>query len=140
MPTFAAMAGAEIGAQVQGLDLSKHLADPSRPAARRWFYATSMETPWQTAMATDGKWKYIYSEPNGTEELYDQENDPSELHNLAGEPENMDVLRSVRMRLRTLAGELGDTRILAANGFAKTPVDRASFRVLPVKGMGWRWF
>ncbi|MCD6365538.1 MAG: sulfatase-like hydrolase/transferase, partial [Planctomycetes bacterium] len=95
LPTFAAAAGADIGQEVQGLDLSAHLADTSVPV-RDVFYSTTLESPAQTAMVTDGRMKYIYSEGNATEELYDQENDLAEEHNLAADDAYKKKLAAMR--------------------------------------------
>jgi len=136
LPTFAAAAGADIGQVVQGLDLTPHLADPSTPV-RDLYYAT---TAGQTAMVTDGQWKYIYSEPNATEELYDQSNDPAELVNLAGNASHLARFETMRNTLRHCAEELGDTELLDGEGFARSEVSLEDLRKKPVGGMGWRWY
>ena len=139
LPTTAALAGAPIGQDVQGVDLSPTLADPARPP-RDVFYAASMESPWQTAMVTDGQWKYIYGEANGTQELYDQVSDSLEQTNLIADPSCAAEAHHLRQRLRACAEELGDERILDGDGFARSGVDRKALAKLPVSGMGWRWY
>jgi hypothetical protein len=42
--------------------------------------------------------------------------------------------------LRTCAIELGDTAILAKDGFATKAVDRESVSTALASGMGWRWY
>ncbi len=137
LPTFAALAGADIGQQVQGHDLSAHLADPS-VSVRGWYYATTGEPPTQSAMIANGQWKYIYNEANGSEELYDQVNDPLELQNLAGD--DPDRLADLRQRLRREAQSVDDVRLLARDSLAATPYDFSHHAGLPIGGMGWRWY
>lgn len=140
LPTFAAAAGATVGQEVHGCDLSAHLAAPETHV-RDHFYAASIESPGQTAMVTDGKWKYVYSEANATEELYDQENDAHEEYNRIADPDLAGLADEMRGQLRACAEELGDTDILDGDGLACSEVDRAGFKDLPSgSGMGWRWF
>lgn len=140
MPTFAEAAGADIGQPVQGTSLMSHMADSSTPV-RDHYVATTMHSPWQSAMLTDGAWKYIYSEACGVEELYDQVNDPHEEVNQAGNPEHAERLEAMRKALHQTAQDLGDTDLLSGDGFVRSDVDRDRFPDLPVKGgMGWRWY
>lgn len=141
LPTFAGAASAAIGQEVQGKDLAPTLGDPSQ-TVREMIYSTTLESPWQSAMISDGAWKYIYSEANATEELYNQSADPQELVNRADDPQAQRERDRLRAALRHEAERLGDTRLFAANGdFAATEVDRATFRNEPVRGrMGWRWY
>ena len=139
LPTFATAAGTTPGQPVHGLDLTTHLADPATPI-REHFYAQTLESPWQSAMVTDGRWKYIYSEANATEELYDQADDLGELTNHIHDPSQADRAAHLRAQLRRCAEELGDTHLLDGDGFASTPVDREQIRNQPVGGMGWRWY
>ena len=138
LPTFAAAAGADVGQPVQGLSLLPHLAS-ARGAVRPWYYAQCGRSPGQTAMVTDGQWKYIYSEANATEELYDQAADPAELMNRAGDAACAARLAALRQQLRACATELGDTALLTGDGFAASTADRSELAKLPVSGMGWRW-
>ena len=139
LPTFASFARANIEKPIQGLDLSPHLADPS-VAIRNIFYSTTETGFGQSAMLTDGKWKYIYSEANVTEELYDQINDPRELHNLANNSGHEDKKIDMQSLLRECAIEFNDMQLLKDEGFAKRDVDRSKIPSALVGGMGWRWF
>jgi len=139
LPTLASAAGTTPGQPVHGMDLTPHLTDPTTPV-REVFYSQTLESPWQSAMVTDGTWKYIYSEANATEELYDQEHDPGERVNRIHDPSQADRVAHMRAQLCACAKELGDTRILDGDGFASTPVDREEIRTQPVSGMGWRWY
>jgi arylsulfatase A-like enzyme len=140
LPTLAALAGAEVGQPVQGVDLSTHLADPATPV-RDWFYSTTeVASLGQSAMVTDGHWKYVYSEANATEELYDQTHDLAELHNQVAAPQHANRLAQMRNLLHQCAANLGDTRLLDGDGFVRKTVDRAQFADMPVTGMGWRWY
>jgi arylsulfatase A-like enzyme len=140
LPTFATAAGADIGQPVQGKDLSDHLANTSAPVRDVYYSTTQTGAGGQSAMVTDGQWKYIYTEGNATEELYDQVNDLQELHNLAHSPEHKSRLADMRDLLRQCAIDLNDPGILDGDGFSKTKVDRAKFADAPVGGMGWRWY
>jgi len=140
LPTFATVAGADIGADVHGIDLHKHLADTTKPV-RDVFYSQTMESPWQSAMVTDGRWKYIYSEANATEELYDQKDDPGEERNLVNASAQGARVADMRALLRECTEKFGDTKILDGDGFAASKVNRDEFKKLtPGRGMGWRWF
>jgi arylsulfatase len=138
LPTCAAAAGASIGQPVQGIDLSGVLA-AGQGAPRQVFYAQTGDRPRQSCMVFDGAWKYIYTEWGAIEELYDQRNDPAELRNLAGDPASADRLQDGRRQLRACAEALGDTAILAGDGFAACPLDRDEISRRPIDGMGWRW-
>lgn len=138
LPTFAAAAGAT-RPDVQGIDLTPALADPSR-GVRDTYYATVDNGCGQTAMLTDGRWKYIYSEGGPLEELYDQVADPAELNNLAGDAGQKARVGDMRAALRKCAGEFGDHALLAGDGLAAKPLDRSGFPKLPVSGIGWRWY
>ncbi|MCM8759992.1 MAG: hypothetical protein NC906_09530 [Candidatus Omnitrophica bacterium] len=91
-------------------------------------------------MITDGKWKYIYTQANGTEELYDQTNDIAEIHNIADKKEYKTQLELMRNQLRKYAVEFNDEKILDGDNFVKSEIDREQFKKLPVSGMGWRWY
>ena len=139
LPTLASAARADIGQEVQGLDLSPLLADPHQ-TLREVYYSTTTGRCGQSAMVTEGRWKYIYSEANRTEELYDQTGDPGELDNLAEDVAHRSRVSDMRELLRDCAVEFLDEELLAPGGLASRQVDRASFADLPVSGMGWRWY
>jgi arylsulfatase A-like enzyme len=92
-------------------------------------------------MVTDGRWKYVWSQEGPLEELYDLQNDPTELVNLATRPNAQKELALWRERLIAEAKHVGDNGLFDANGkLATSPLDRESFRKLPITAMGWRWF
>lgn len=139
-PTFAAAANANIGQPVQGLDLTTHLANIDTEVRDLYYSTTHAGVGGQSAMVTDGQWKYIYTEGNATEELYDQINDPQEVQNLAQVSEYNNRIATMREMLKQCAIELRDFGILDEDGFVKTHVDRSTFADAPVNAMGWRWY
>ncbi len=140
LPTFAEAAGTAINSPVQGESLWKKITGDTEEPVREVFYSSTMDSPNQSAMTTDGKWKYIYSEGNGTEELYNQKEDPAEVENLAEEKSCRDRISHYREVLREEALRLEDTAIIAGKGFAHAHVDREKIKKLQVSGMGWRWY
>lgn len=139
LPTLSAAAGTTIGQRVHGLELSAPLAG-SRAPLREAYYAQTGSAGHGSWMTCDHRWKYIYSQWGAVEELYDQASDPHEERNLAADPAMLPLLRALRRRLRGQAEEFGDTDWLTPDGFAATPLDREAIRMLPIKGMGWRWY
>ena len=139
LPTLAALTGCPLGQRVHGVDLSDVLRDEAAPG-REVFYSQCMDPPVQSAMVCDGRWKYCYAQQGGVEELYDLEADPTELVNLAAGSGAEGLLAPWRQRLIEEARRVGDTGILDGGGLARSPLDRESFRKLPVGGMGWRWY
>jgi len=138
LPTFASFAGADVGADVHGVDLMPHLGDASADV-RDVYYATTRGLG-QTAMVTDGRFKYIYAEANATEELYDQIADPGELVNLAVDGGKEELRARMREMLIACAREFDDAELLDGDDLAKTEVDTSEFAKLPIGGMGWRWY
>jgi len=143
LPTLAALTGCPLRHDVHGTDLTPAMLDDAAPG-RELFYAQSVEPPRQTAMVTDGRWKYAYAQQGAVEELYDLGEDPHELANLAAGSGSEALVAPWRDRLIAEARRLGDTAILdgaSPTGLAAAPApDRAAFRDLPVSGMGWRWY
>lgn len=139
LPTFASLAGANLPAKVQGKDLSPLLADPGA-RVRNVYYATTRGSCGQSAMVTDGCFKYVYSEANATEELYDQAADPQELSNLVYDDRYADRLEEMRDLVAACAIEFQDMDLFNGEGLAVKQVDREQFPTLPVTGMGWRWY
>ena len=136
-PSLATMTNCPLSQQVHGWDLSPILNDQTAPG-RELFYGQCLEHPRQSAMVTDGKWKYIYSQQGPTEQLYDLSTDPDELNNLAVGCEAESLPRSWRERLIDQARRLGDLSILTDKGLATSPLDRDDYAHLPITGMGWR--
>jgi arylsulfatase A-like enzyme len=139
-PTFAAAAHGEIGQSVQGKDLRKVFSEPGNKVRDIYYSTTATWNLGQSAMVTDGQWKYIYSEANATEELYDQVNDPHELDNAVVNRAFTGKLAEMRTLLRDKADEFSDTSLITDTGFAYKDVDRTAFSQVPVSGMGWRWY
>jgi arylsulfatase len=139
LPTLAGLTGCELDQEVHGLDLTAALRDDGAPG-REVFYAQSIDAPHQTAMVTDGRWKYLYAQQGPTEELYDLAEDPREMNNLAAGADAESLLAPWRERLIAEARRLGDEAILDGDRLAQAPLDRSSFKDLPVSGMGWRWY
>jgi len=142
LPTLAALTGCPLGCDVDGLDLTAAMLDPDAPG-RDVFYAHSIDAPRQTAMVTDGRWKYCYAQWGAVEELYDLAEDPRELVNLAAAGRRESLTGPWRDRLIAEAKRLGDTDLLddaSPTGLAASPLDRSAFKDLPVGGMGWRWY
>ena len=139
LPTLASLADCPLNQEVDGVDLSAALKDDSAPA-REVYYSQCLDAPAQSAMVTDGRWKYCYSEEGATEELYDLEEDPCELVNLAAAAGMKDELKKWRKCLISEARRLGDDGILDGDGLKASPFDRGAVEELPVRGMGWRWY
>ena len=141
LPTLAALAGCPLSQAVQGLDLSGALLY-DRAATRELFYSQCMDSPRQSAMITDGRWKYCYAQWGATEELYDLAGDPHELENLArpGRGGLDELLEPWRKRLMDEARRLKDAALLDGAGLVSSPLDRAAIAKLPISGMGWRWY
>ena len=139
-PTLAAMTGTPVDADVQGVDLAATLTDPLADV-RDLYYSECLDNPHQTEMVTDGRWKYCYAQEGPTEELYDLVNDPHELTNLAARDDAETLLAPWREKLIVEAKRFGDTGILDTDDqLVTTPLDRSTFKDIPVSGMGWRWF
>jgi choline-sulfatase len=139
LPTLASLTGCPLKEQVHGLDLSDALHGRSAEL-RDAFYSQCNDAPRQSAMLTDGRWKYCYCQEGPTEELYDLDVDPDELVNLAARPGADELLAPWRRRLAEYARRVGDTSILEGDALATAPLDREAIAALPVGGMGWRWY
>ncbi len=142
LPTLASMTGRELDRQVDGLDLSAAMYDAGAHT-RELFYAHCHDDPRQSAMITDGRWKYCYAQWGGVEELYDLCEDPSEVRNLAMDRQSAarDRLGEWRERLIAEARRWDDTGLIDDDGeLVRSPLDRDAISAKPVGGMGWRWF
>lgn len=142
LPTCAAAAGTSTGKPVQGRDLASVFSNPAA-RVRDIFYSTTSEDPELSVMATDGQWKYVYSQAaGGVEELYDQDKSLSEETNLASDPRFRSTKDQMRARLKETARALEDNGIFGENGRLKTSDaysgDPAKRRM--TGAMGWRWY
>jgi arylsulfatase A-like enzyme len=132
-------AGCPLPKAAQGIDLTKVMVDPT-VAVRELYYSQYSDGPYQTAMVTDGKWKFCWTQEGSTEELYDLVNDTDELVNLVSKPGNESCVKEWRHRLMEEARRLGDTSIFDGDKLVHTPFDPESMKHLPISGMGWRWY
>lgn len=142
LPTLASMTGCGLNADVDGLDISGAMRDDTA-VTRELFYGQCHDDPHQSAMITDGQWKYCYAQWGGVEELYDLAEDPQELRNLAlnRHAAGRSRLADWRDRLIAEAERWGDTDLLDDGGeLARSALDRDAINVRCVGGMGWRWF
>jgi arylsulfatase A-like enzyme len=141
LPTLANLTGCELGEDVDGHDMTPWARD-DRATGRDLFYAQCHESPRQSAMVTDGRWKYCWQETGGVEELYDLREDPHELNNLAIADGSGPTLTEWRERLIAEATRYGDTGLLTEDGsnLRTSPLDRDAIRKAGIGGMGWRWY
>ena len=139
LPTFAKFADSEIGQNTDGIDLTSHLANTNLPL-REYYYSTTMNAEKQSAMVTDGKWKYIYSEENATEELYNEIDDVGEVNNLVNYAAFKEMKLMIRKKLAKFAKKYNDQAFSDSESFPARNVDRESLKDLPIKGIGWRWY
>jgi len=137
LPTLATLTGFPLEEPVHGVDLTEVLAD-QRAESREVFVSECGVGGGRSMMACDGRWKYIYSEPNGFEELYDLEHDPHELKNLAGDAEP--ECREWRRDLVKWCAESGHTAMLDGDDLVRKPVDVEAEIGFRHTSMGWRWY
>ena len=141
LPTLAALTGTTLSHEVDGLDLTAAMSDP-KVATRDLYFSVSGKSPEQTAMAYDGRFKFIWSEANGTVEFYDRDEDPREMRNLASSDAHAETRERLRRALIDWARNAGVNDLLDPSGddLLSTPVDVEAWSRSPVSGMGWRWY
>jgi arylsulfatase A-like enzyme len=141
LPTLAAMCDCPLPGAVHGEDLTPLLQDSAAPG-RELFISQCRPSPDQGYMATDGRWKYIYTQAHATEELYDQETDPQELANLAGQDdaEIEAIKRHMKEAIIRFCRETGDEAMLDGDGLACSQPDREHYRKPRFSGLGDRPF
>ena len=139
LPTLASMTGCPLPKPVQGLDLTPALAAAKAPL-REVFYGQCFNDPRQSAMLTDGRWKYCYAQMGAVEELYDLASDPTELVNLASKGGHESRVIEWRERMVAEMHRLWDNSFFKDGGLATSPLDREALKKLPIREMGWRWF
>ena len=139
LPSLANMTNCPLGQDVQGLDITEVFAD-AHAKGRDIYYSQTMDAPRQSAMITDGHWKYCYAQEGAIEELYNLDDDPDELINLAQDAQAEALVTSWRHRLIQEARRFGDTNILVGDGLATSPIDRSALDHLTLGVMGWQWF
>jgi choline-sulfatase len=141
LPTLAELTGCPLDADVDGRDMTPAAADGAA-AGRELYYAQCHDTPRQSAMVTDGRWKYCHQESGGVEELYDLQADPHELSNLAAGDAPDEALAPWRSKLIAEAKRFADTALLTddRSELRTSPLDRDAIRKAGIGGMGWRWY
>ena len=139
LPTLAKLTDCPLNADVHGLDLTGVMREDSA-GLREIYYSQCLGPPRQSAMVTDGRWKYIYSQEGPTEQLYDLAEDPDELNNLASGAANAKLVGTWREKLIAEARRLGDSDLLKGDGLVTSPLDRSAYAELLIQGLGWRWF
>jgi arylsulfatase A-like enzyme len=141
LPTLAELTGCPLDAEVDGRDMTPAAADGAA-AGRELYYAQCHDTPRQSAMVTDGRWKYCHQESGGVEELYDLQADPHELSNLAAGDAPDEALAPWRSKLIAEAKRFADTALLTddRSELRTSPLDRDAIRKAGIGGMGWRWY
>ncbi len=138
LPTLASLAGVSLPYPTDGKDLTSALHGDDR--VREVYIAHCLHSPWQSYMASDARWKYIYSETNGVEELYDVLNDPQELRNLIPEGVAPDVARRLRREIVRWCAENGDTEMLDGNDLKRTEMKVEELCHFQPTSLGWRWY
>jgi len=139
LPTLAELTGCPLEQEVHGKSIVAACRD-ANANIRDLYYSQCRDEPQQSAMVTDGRFKYIYCQAGAVEQLYDLAEDPHELVNLASRPDGQDLVRPWRQRLIEQARMYGDTGILDGDELVRSPLDRQSLETLPIEGMGWRWY
>ncbi|HUT12678.1 MAG TPA: sulfatase-like hydrolase/transferase [Thermoguttaceae bacterium] len=101
MPTLLALAGTEIPANVDGVDLVPTLRGEEQ-AIRDWLHfehAPCYSQQQAYHALTDGRFKYIWRPADGSEQLFDLENDPHEERDLSKDESHGATLEEWRTRL-----------------------------------------
>jgi arylsulfatase A-like enzyme len=109
-PTIVAMAGLPVPDEMQGMNLSLILHDPTVTGRADWYYEhdVATESGGKPLPRCEGvrseRWKYIrYKDTKPLqEELFDLQNDPLEEHNLAKEKTHAATLAKMSARCNEL--------------------------------------
>lgn len=126
LPTFAALAGSAAPEDriIDGVDVSRLLADPDQPSPRETFFYYGGS---HLDAVRDGRWKLIVGRhrwgkgEDGLCELYDLQNDIGETTNVA--KKHPDVVRELMKRLDQCREDLGDAAT-GAEGANRRPIGR----------------
>ena len=137
LPTVASLANVPLDREVDGVDLSGHLAGGE---VRPYYVGQCFNDPNQNYMVFDGRYKYLYSQWGGIEELYDQHADIQELNNLAGQADHAGRVREMRDMLIHWCRDNGDDAILDGDGLKTSSIDIASTSKPMQQFMGWRHY
>lgn len=122
MPTFLNYAGIEADATLDGVDL---LDVVEGRCGREMIYGQYEEGNYVNYMATDGRYKYIYSAPDQKEFLFDLKTDPEETRNKAYNP--LFVKKTESMRQKAID-------YYTAEGYMQD-IEDGQWKVYPVKTM-----
>ena len=109
-------------------------------AGRETLVSYSLDSPRQTAMITDGRFKYIYNETGVVEELYDLGDDPTEEWNLAGDKQYRGRQAELMSELISWAKKNGDEQLLDGDRLREGPPLSSEQLSFNVNRMGWRWY
>jgi arylsulfatase len=104
---------------------------------REVFISYTLESPMQSYMVRDKKWKYIYCEANGVEELYDMINDKREETNIYDQhPQLTQKMKEIIVKWAT---ENSENKILSNGELIRTEIDLKDTK-FNASSMGWRWY
>ncbi len=119
LPTILGIAGVPAPPEVDGKNLLPLVHDPAQ-RVRESFLGEHGESGRRTLMLTDGRWKYLWYEADGSELLFEIASDPDERHDRSqAEPE---MLRAWRERLIViLSGRAGDPAVTGGRLSPKQP-------------------
>lgn len=116
-PTIADMAGADVGANVDGISLLETATGEATPWRRPILTDTGSspdKTHYGKGVRTPGAFYGEYNDRRTTRELFNLRRDPNELHNLIGRPRDRDTARSMSKlldELRNCSGEQCQRRL-----------------------------
>lgn len=138
LPTLAALTNTDLAHPTDGKDLTS--AWEHNRGVRDVWISQCLESPWQSYMARDNRWKYCYSEVNSIEELYDLETDPGELQNLAGRDGAAEHATRLRKEIIRWCLEHGDHGMINNGNLVRTDMDLEPMCTFNDAVMGWRWY
>jgi arylsulfatase A-like enzyme len=146
MPTICELAGIEVPEGLDGKSLARYVAAPGAEVPetagplRDVLVSYSLDSPQQTAMVTDGRYKYVYNEMGAVEELYDVHDDPREEQNLIEEPDHREAANRLRERLIEWAKENGDEQLVERDRLRESAALDPETVGFNANRMGWRWY
>jgi arylsulfatase len=138
LPTIAEMCGIELNNEVDGISLCNELKGETF-TKREEIISYSLESPTQTYMIRNDRYKYIYNEANGFEELYDLKLDPGETNNLYGNCGLVQIETELKAKMLSWIHDNDDKDILDKNGELKIS-DYVPSKEFSAGVMGWRWY
>lgn len=140
MPTLCSAAGIEPPNPVDGRSLLPYLTAGGRSDDRELLVSYSLDSPNQTAMITDGHFKYVYNERGGVEELYDLGEDPREEYNRIDDAACTTRASELRQELIAWARENADGQLLDGDDLRVSPAVDFDAIGFDANRMGWRWY